>query len=271
MVCAALALVSVALATPHPKGKYAVFEDCPLARQKVVNCVYSVSTGGHFTIGRGTVPLTNPVTIQGGFAGAGSGIEFFGAENGETVSETPQPVPSGLGGVVAPSSWPGWLQQGFNEGIENGEGDVTATLELAAPPNSIDLSTENLIFESGTALGLPVKIKLESPLLGSNCYIGSNERPIQLDLTTGKSGSVEGSTGKPSRNEKATFSTFSGGRLVSNTFSTPGASGCGGIFSFFFDPLVDSLLGTPADSGQNTAVLKGDLSAAAASAVKGSE
>ena len=269
-VCA-LAFVSAVLAAPHPQGKFARFEDCPLARQKVVNCVYSVTTGGNFTIGRGTVPLTNPVTIQGGFAGAGSKIEFFGAENGETLSQAPQPVPGGLNGVVAPGSWPGWLQEGFNGGIEDGQGDVTATLELAAPPTSIELSTENLLFKSGTALGLPVKVKLENPLLGGNCYIGSDEHPIQLDLTTGKSGSVEGSTGKPSRNAQSTFSTFSGGRLVSNTFSTPGARGCGGIFSFFFDPLVDSLLGTPAGSGQNTAVLKGDFHAAAASAVRASE
>jgi len=271
MVCVALASVSVVMAAPHPKGRFAKFEDCPLARQKVVNCLYSVTTGGRFTIGRGTVQLTNPVTIQGGFAGAGSKIEFFGAEHGETISKAPQPVPGAFAGVVAPSSWPGWLQDGFNEGIENGQGDVTATLELAGPPTSIELNTENLIFKSGTALGLPVKIKLESPLLGSNCYIGSDERPVQLDLTTGKSGSVEGGTGKPSRNAQSTWSTFSGGRLVSNTFSTPAVQGCGGIFSFFFDPLVDLLLGTPASSGQNTAVLEGDFHAAASSAVRASE
>jgi len=32
---------------------------------------------------------------------------------------------------------------------------------------------------------LPVKIKLENPLLGGECYIGSNTEPIELALTTG--------------------------------------------------------------------------------------
>ena len=49
---------------------------------------------------------------------------------------------------------------------------------------------ENWLFEEGTALGLPVKIKLSNTLLGSSCYVGSNTEPIQIDLTTGASGAL---------------------------------------------------------------------------------
>jgi hypothetical protein len=58
---------------------------------------------------------------------------------------------------------------------------------------------------------------------------------------------------------------------VNNTFSAPGASGCGGLFSFFVDPLVNSILGLPAGSGTNSAVLEGKLQDAQAVAVKESE
>ena len=47
--------------------------------------------------------------------------------------------------------------------------------------------------------------------------------------------------------------------------------GCGGIFSFLIDPIVDSKLGLPSAAGHNTAILKGTLKVAAAEAVKASE
>ena len=72
-------------------------------------------------------------------------------------------------------------------------------------------------------------------------------------------------------NEKFTLITISGGALVNGTFSAPGASGCGGILSFFIDPLVNSILGLPSGEGENTATLEGVLQDANAGAVKASE
>jgi hypothetical protein len=268
----ALAVAPAAIAAPHhPTGEYAQFKGCPLSHQALTTCIYSAATGGSFTIGEGTVPISNAVTLQGGFEGGGDSIEFFGAEGGETFSQTPQPVPGGLSGVTAPGSWPRWLQEAFNEGIRNGHAAVTATLELAAPPTSIELNTENLLGSSGTALALPAKVKLESPLLGPNCYIGSDEEPIEIDFTTGKSGSLKGSISKPKFNKASTISTISRGRIVNKTFAAPAASDCGGIFSYFLDPLVDSLLGTPSGAGQNSAILEGKFQAAAAPSVRESE
>ncbi|MGB7685732.1 MAG: hypothetical protein WBL45_08105, partial [Solirubrobacterales bacterium] len=128
-----------------------------------------------------------------------------------------------------------------------------------------------LVNQEGTALGLPSKVKLDNAILGSNCYLGSNSKPIQIDFTTGKSGSLEGVVGEITFNESFTLVTISGGKLVNNTFAAPGVSGCGGIFSFFIDPLVDSILGTPSASGKNSAILEGKLQSANAAAVKASE
>lgn len=269
---AALVFASAALASSHhPKGEFAQFGECPLNRATITDCVFSVSSGGGFTIGKKTVPLVNPVTLQGGFEGSGSEIQFFGAENGDTLSKTPQPVPGGLLGITAPTWWPKFIQDWFNEQINKGFTGVNATVELAAPATSIKLSTENLIEESGTALGLPVKIKLDNPILGSNCYIGSNAKPVQIDFTSGTSGALKGALGTLKFNETFTLITISGGRLVNGTYAAPAASGCGGIFSIFVDPLVNSILGTPSASGKNTAILEGVLKDGSAAAVKASE
>jgi len=267
-----LAFAPSALASSHhPKGEYAQFAECPLNRATITDCVYSLSNGGYFTVGKKTVPLKNPVTLQGGFEGAGENIKFFGAENGDTLSKTPQPVPGGLLGITAPTWWPKSLQEWFNNQINEGFTGVNAIVELAAPATSITLNVENIFTREGTALGLPTKIKLENAILGSNCYVGSNSNPVQINFTSGKSGSVEGAIGEVSINEAFTIVTISGGKLVNGTFAAPGASGCGGIFSFFIDPLVNSVLGIPSASGKNAAVLEGKLQDARAEAVKASE
>jgi hypothetical protein len=258
-------------ASHHPTGEYAQFAECPLNRATITDCIYSLSNGGFFTVGKKTVPLKNPVTLQGGYEGGGSEIKFFGAENGQTLSKTPQPVPGGLLGITAPKWWPKSVQEWFNNLINEGFTGVNAIVELAAPATSITLNTEALLEQSGTALGLPTKIKLENAILGNNCYVGSNSKPVQIDFTTGKSGSVEGAVGEVTFNEAFTIVTISGGKLVNGTFAAPGASGCGGIFSFFIDPLVNEVLGIPSASGKNVAVLEGKLQDAAASAVRASE
>jgi hypothetical protein len=273
-VLGALVFASLALGASHnPKGEYAQFNECPLNRATITDCILSVSSGGGFTIGKKNVPLVNPVTLQGGFEGAGSEVKFYGAENGDTLSKTPQPVPGGLTGIVAPTWWPKFIQDWFNNLINEGFTGVNATVELTGPSKgltNIKLNTENLIFEEGVALGLPVKIKLDNAILGSNCYLGSESKPVQLNFTTGTSGKLKGSAGTISFNPSFTITTISGGKLVDGTYAAPAAAGCGGIFSFLVDPLVNSILGLPASSG-NTATLEGKIQAGNAAAVKASE
>jgi hypothetical protein len=277
-----LVSASLALASPHhPKGEFAQFGDCPLSRTTISDCVYSLTNGGSFTIGNKTVPIVNPVTLQGGFEGSGSGVKFYGAEDGNTLSKTPQPVPGGLLGITAPTWWPKFVQEWFNNLISEGFTGVNATVELTGPTKgltNVKLNTEALLAESGTALGLPVKIHLENSILGSSCYVGSESHPIPINFTTGTTAPpapnkpIKGAAGTLSFNEEFTLITISGGRLVENAFPvTEGANGCGGIFSIFVDPLVNSILGTPSAAGKNTAILEGKLQDANAAAVKASE
>lgn len=279
LVAAMLVPASQALGQSHnPTGAFASFTECPLSNPEITFCVHSESDGGFFTVGSKTVPLVNPVILQGGIKiGEGGETLFVGAENGETLSKTPQPVPGGLTGVVAPEWWPSWLKSWFNNHINEGFTGVTATVELAAPASAIELNTLNLLLEQGTALGLPVKIKLDNFLLGNNCYIGSNSNPVQIDFTSGTTEPpppnepISGSAGTPVVSEGGNLITISGGQLVNNSFGAPEADGCGGLFSFFIDPLVNSILELPAPAGTNTAALEGKIQTAISSAVEESE
>jgi hypothetical protein len=267
-----LALASTATASSHnpPTAEFKPFGECPLNNAEIDGCIYLVSNGGSYTIGAKTVHLVNPITLQGGFVEEEVEpfeLHFHGAENGDTLSKTPEPVPGGLQGVTAPTSWPQFLQDWFNELIEEGFTGVTATIELAEPATAITLSLEHWLLEEGTALGLPVKIKLDNAALGNNCYIGSNEEPIQLELTSGTSGALSGAPGTITFNGAFTLVTISGFNLVDGTFAAPAASGCGGIFSEFVDPLVNSIFGLPAGSEENSFSLEGVLKDAVAEVV----
>ena len=247
---ATLGLASPALATEHhPTGEFAPFKDCPLSTTGLNDCVFAETNGGKFTVGKRTVPIVKTIVLQGGFIEESSGLKFVGAEDGNTLSKVALPVPGGLLNIIAPEYLPKWLQEIFNDFINEGITGVTATTELAAPASEIGLSTENLLFEEGTALSLPVKIKLGNVFLGESCYVGSNAAPIVIDFTTGTTKPpagvepLKGAAGTFEPNKEFTLIKLKGGKLVNNTFKAPGAEGCGGLLSFLIDPAVNAELG----------------------------
>jgi hypothetical protein len=260
----------------HPTGEFTPFAECPLSHPKVELCIVSTSSGGFFQIGNKTVPLKVPQILQGGLEEGAEKIIFVGAENGETLVKTPQTVPGGLLGIEAPKWWPFFLQVLFNETINKGLTGVTATVELAAPASEIIIDQEALLAEKGTALSLPLKIKLSNSFLGSNCYIGSNSNPVTIAFTSGETSPpppnkpIHGSAGTVSISEQGVI-TIAGGSLVNNSYAAPKANGCGGLFSLFVDPFVDSLVGLPAPAGTNAAVLEGKIQLAFAEFVRASE
>jgi hypothetical protein len=274
-----------ALATEHhPKGDFAPFADCPLSSSATSFCIFAQTESGEFVVGKKTVPITSTITLQGGFhvieneEAEIEGYEFFGAEDGKTLSISPQNVPGGLAGLINCPEISNFLARLACEvTFENGLTGVTATTELAAPATSIEISPQNLIEATGTALNLPIKVKLNNPFLGESCYIGSNAHPIWLPLTTGTTAPPEpnkpitGKIGKVTFKDSFALTIISENTLVNNSFAAPVAEGCGGIFSSLVDPLVDAQLGLPAAAGHNTAILSGTLQDANAKSVKESE
>jgi hypothetical protein len=279
-IIASLVFVSPAFAvTHHPTGDFAPFADCPLSNSSVAACVIAKTESGKFIVGNETVPIKNTITLQGGiFATEDEVVHFVGAEDGNTLSKAAQPVPGGLLGLVKCNEIRNFIERVACEvTFENGVTGVNATTELAAPASAITLSLENLLSETGTALTLPVKVHLENPFLGNECYVGSNAHPVSLQLTTGITSPpapnkpIKGNAGKTEFKDEGNLIEDKENILVNNSFAAPVAQGCGGLFSFLIDPIVDSKLGLPSAAGHNTAILEGTLKLAVAEAVKASE
>lgn len=275
---ASLVLVGVSSAAAAPKGEYAAFSQCPTSNEEVAGCLLSTSESGAIKIGNTEVPIVTPQKLQGGLENVEPGLKRLVAalNSKETFPATPQKVPGGILGFVKCNEIKGG---GFWETVERGTCEfffentytgVNATTELAAPASSVYLSLAEAELETGPALTLPIKVKLENPLLGDECYIGSNEHPIVLELTTGKSGSLKGKLGTISTKAKGGILVVKNNTLVNGTFSAPGVTGCGEFFSFLLDPIINSKLDLPATSG-NTAVLNNTLEVANSELVKGSE
>jgi hypothetical protein len=265
---AVLAVVWASAAMAAPKGEYVNFSDCPTKNAELSGCIYGKTTSGEFTIGKQTVPIVNPQIIQGGFienevTGAQT---FVGAADGNTLPKAPQKVPGGLAGLVKCNEISNIIERLACEvTFENGLTGVNASVELAAPASSIQLNEANLFAESGIAIGLPLKVHLENTFLGSECYIGSNSSPLHVELTTGTTAPplpnkpIKGKLGTINTRSESRILVIENNSLVDNSFSTPGATGCGGIFSFLIDPIINSKLGLPSTAGHNTAILNGTL------------
>jgi hypothetical protein len=274
---ASLAIVGVPSAMATPKGAFAVFAQCPTSEAGVDGCIYSPTTSGYTTIGKQEVPIVNTQILQGGLLEETEPFvkHLAGALNGETLTKTAQKVPGGLLGIKCEEiKGSGWIETEVRKLCEylfaNSLTNVYAITEAAGPASGIVLNQAAEQLGEGTALTLPVKVRLENPLFGSECYIGSNSEPVTLNLTTGAT--TGGPTGKPGTKktkEAGKIVELSGVSLVSNTFKAPGASGCG-LFGLL-DGLVNEKIGLPSASGKNVAVLNGKVEIANSEFVQESE
>lgn len=273
-------LIPAATASAAPTGEFAKFGKCPTSNVNAEFCIYAETKSGTIQIGKKPVPVVNPVVLQGGLdteAGFASPATVIAATDGNTLTKAAQPVPGGLLGVVAPTWWPKFIQDWFNGLINQGFTGVNATMELAAPASSVKFNPINALTGTGSTIEMPVKIKLDNAILGSSCYIGSNSSPISLKLTTGKTSppppntSISGFPGELLVNPTEDLLTIAKNKLVDNSFAAGGANGCGGIFSFLVDPLVNSVIGVPSAAGTNSAILEGTTYLGYAPSVKASE
>jgi hypothetical protein len=254
-VALAASLGMLAAAPPAPASfqhEFAPFAKCPVNTPGVSECLVSTVTSGEFKIGSNTVPIDKPIVLQGGYNPKTH--ELVGATDGNTLSKTPLKIPGGLLGIE--------LLGNLTE--------VTATAELAGPAH---LDLKNL-GGAGPLVNLPLKVKLDNPLLGSECFIGSSSEPVTLNLTDGTTSPpppnepISGKFGKAIIKDEGRILGATENTLVDNAFSAPGVNGCGGILSLVVDLSVDLKAGLPAAAGTNTAIMNGMLEQAEARIVK---
>jgi hypothetical protein len=273
--CAAMLIVAIAMlggaasASAKLTGEFTKFAQCPYTNTEVRRCLYSTTTGGTVVLGSKKVPIVNPVPLQGGYGPVGEdefATKFFAAKNGITLAKVPQPVPGGLAGLVNCKEISNFLLRVSCEvTFENGLTGLNSVLELAKPASAIRISENHLAEEFDIALEMPIKIRLENPFLGENCYVGSESTPITWKLTTGTTAPpapntpIKGTAGALELFEEGSVLKLKQAELVDNSWSAPAANGCGGIFSFILDPIVNASAGLPAKAGVNTAILKNDI------------
>jgi hypothetical protein len=261
-----------------PTGDYVNFKNCPYANASVDSCLYSKVTTGSFTLGNASVPITaaTPVVFQGGFAVDPNTFvtTFYPAVGADSLVKQPIKVPGGLIGLVDTGGFSGLLISLFNAAVAS-VNDVYATAELAGSPT---FDYFNFIIGTGTTLELPLRIHLENPFLGSNCYIGSSSTPVRLKLTVGTTAPplpntpISGSVGAITQNTGGTVTTATGATLVDNAFSVPAASNCGYLLPdmLVITAAVNLKEGLPAAAGKNTAIMGGNLQTGTRTAVQAS-
>jgi hypothetical protein len=286
-VCVAmLAMLLTALgfagnASAKLTGEFARFEFCPYKNPEVIRCVHAVTEGGEAVLGSKKVPIVNPVTLQGGYNEPpeedifGFSEDFFGATNGVTLSKAPQPVPGGLLGLVPPENSPLLVKLLVELAAENGLTGVNSTLEIAGSASDIQISELALALAEGVTLVLPLKAKLENPLLGNNCYVGSDSNPLIFELRADTTNPPP--PNKPITGNGGTVTFLENGRIlrlddaviVDNAWSAPAAKGCGGpLLAPLIDPVINSQAGLPAPAGTNTAILENTIHTTTAQALK---
>jgi hypothetical protein len=280
LLIAALAVLALsASAQATLTGAFTRFANCPYKNTEVRKCLVSVTESGEVILGSKKVPIVNPVTLQGGIGPVDEETEFgkmFAATNGITLSKTPQPVPGGLAGLVnCKEIKEPLLRVACELALENKFTGASSTLELARPASQVLVSEFRIAAEEGVALKLPIKIHLENPFLGSNCYVGSESSPIIWELTSGKTAPpapntpINGFGGEGAFLEGGRIIELKNNVLVDNAWAAPGATGCGGsLVELLLDPVVNVSAGLPAEAGHNTAILKGTASTTSALAVK---
>jgi len=248
-----------------PGGIYAPFTDCPilnpLMQESVggdgTGCVAGDANSGTFTVGSIVVAVEHPVVAQFGVwdpPGA-TPNQFTGGilppPDGKQLVASPELVPGGLlKALSCPNSVPA-VEKICREAVLPGESTVVkALVQTAGPITNFELTTWTQ----------PVKIRLINPLLGTNCYIGSDDNPIVLNPSvTGTLGVVPDPN--PIRFPTTVVLEVTSATATDNTFSVPVVQGCGpgGSANIAIDTAIDASNGLPSASGSNSLVLNGNF------------
>jgi hypothetical protein len=238
--------------TPVPEPTAQTFAECPVDANvggphgHVTHCIVGVAAQGAIDIGSLDTTFHGPGIVQGAFDADSPNWpavpNWADALNGQSYSAPPQLL-----------SMPVMAILGYPDITPPADSDVWVVTQQAGPMG-FSISTPG---QGGITpyTVIPLTFRLENPLLGSNCYIGTDSDPITLHLTTGISGALTGNLGSlVGGNNGHTIQTVDT-EVVDGTFSTPGATGCGtgGVW----DSAIDATGDLPSPSGANKAMLYG--------------
>jgi len=228
----------------------------------VALCVASSSPGGSIKLGKMEATATGATNLQFAIVTSTEGDLSFTAVSpaGGAIISEPTKVKGGLlniscGDGPDPLSIRAICRTLLEDSPLN---KVTATVESAGPITDFDLVAG--LQEGLPILTMPVKIKLNNPLLGGNCYIGSNENPIVLrpantDMSNAQAqfGQFNHETGEDDPDGEMAVIGVAGAVQGDSSFEVPKAKGCGLLN--IFDGAINQRVGLPAAAGVSELVL----------------
>jgi hypothetical protein len=257
---------------PTPKGIYKPFTDCPIVNplmqesisNMVTGCVAGQVTGGKIKIGnittkvRATVKVPEPVSVQFGIwdpPNAGDN-QFTGGIlpppdglSAQLIS-VPQHVPGGLNEALGCPSTNKTVQKLCAEIQSVGGKDkpLYASAESAGPLTNFQVITWTQ----------PIKFHLINPLLGPNCFVGSDDNPILVNPSLNGSLTQEMDP-NPTAHPDTSVLKITKAVATDATFTAPGVTGCGpgGSANIAIDEAIDTADGLPSASGSNSLTLEG--------------
>ncbi len=243
-------------------GDWASFTRCPVddpamlavdGRMAVSWCIAADSPGGSIKLGN-TSATTGDTSVQFGLISRAQTFTLVSPPGGAIVA-APVDVPGGLLGLMCPSPDP-VVTSVCNLITDSTLNRVAASVQAAGSPS--DFRFDALI-TGAPILTLPIKIQLQNPLLGSNCYIGSDADPILLHPRVTSFAGVKSrgenfdANGTPDPRGPLVLGEVSGLTEGDSSFAVPAASGCG--LAGALDGAINSRAGLPSPSGNNHVAL----------------
>ncbi|MEU2507205.1 hypothetical protein ABZ621_21200 [Streptomyces sp. NPDC007863] len=251
-------------AAPVLNGGWAPSTRCPVDATAMVStdgldtspqCVVSYSLSGSIKLGNTTVP-TGKTNLQIGVVQNADGTNSVVAPAGGALIADSATVPGGLMGLMCPSDIP-FVTDICRKLTDANLNKITATMESVGTPSEFDQIAG--VLTDQPIVTIPVRIRLQNPFLGDNCYIGSKSNPILLrpkNLTAPGFG-VTRFDGDGTANEEGEMSRLDllGATQYDDGFAVPGAAGCGLGWFGIIDAAVNLKTGLPAGAGKNKLLL----------------
>jgi hypothetical protein len=223
------------------------FTGCDRSSPNFNACIHIHTKSGSQVIKGSTINCGEAIDIRGALIspdGAGDNTVFVPAAGTNGFFGGRIRVPGGLLGIDLPGL---------------GVNDVYAIPELAGPASSIRINGAT------NDLTMPIKLRLSNSILNSNCHIGTNSSPMRLNAITGTTSPPPPNrpiTGRIGRFSFPGYLLFTDNVNVDNSYSVPGASGCGLFPPPFFgliDIAVNVKMGLPSSAGNNSITTTSDI------------
>jgi hypothetical protein len=271
---------------PPPGGIYTPFTDCPIANQLMqetppisdpaatvgsfAGCSAGDVTSGTLKIGNITTPVVQPVNTQFGFFSTPNGAS--GGDNNSAISVLPPP--EGLSAIVVsePDLVPGSLTTAL--GCPSSNPTVENICQEAQQRGGRFQQIFGLAQEAGQLTNFNLlswtqrlKVHLINPLLGKNCFIGTDQNPIVVNpvLSIGPGSTVTTANDpNPAKHPDIEVISIANATASDSTFFAPAVTGCGpgGQANIAVDEALDTSSGLPAASGNNSLTLNGTFAIA---------